>query len=60
MVKIYAHAERKRPTPIWIRGQEKARPRPAPTVGEHNEEVLCAAGFTVSEIAALRDAGVIG
>ena len=60
MVKIYADAERKRPTPIWIRGQEKARPRPAPIVGEHSEEVLRAAGYTDPEIAALRVDGVIG
>jgi crotonobetainyl-CoA:carnitine CoA-transferase CaiB-like acyl-CoA transferase len=47
-------------SPIWIRGQQKARPRPAPGVGEHSEEVLREAGFTVSEIAALRAHGVIG
>ena len=46
-------------SPIWIGGQEKARPRHAPAVGEHSEEVLRDAGFTVSEIAALRAEGVI-
>src|SRR5882762_10318496 len=46
-------------SPIWIRGQEKAKPRPAPAVGEHSEEVLRAARFTDSEIRELRSKGVI-
>ena len=47
-------------SPIWIRGQQKTKPRPAPAVGEHSEEVLREAGFTASEIAALRADSVIG
>jgi crotonobetainyl-CoA:carnitine CoA-transferase CaiB-like acyl-CoA transferase len=47
-------------SPIWIRGQEKARPRPAPTVGEHSEDVLRDAGYSDAEIGALRADGVIG
>ena len=47
-------------SPIWIRGQEKTKPRPAPSVGEHSEEVLRAAGYSESEIGALRAEGVIG
>jgi crotonobetainyl-CoA:carnitine CoA-transferase CaiB-like acyl-CoA transferase len=47
-------------SPIEIRGQEKVRPRRAPTVGEHSEEVLRAAGYSRSEIAALRAAGTVG
>jgi len=47
-------------SPIWIRGQQKTKPRPAPSVGEHSEDVLRAAGFTVTDIAALRAEGVIG
>jgi crotonobetainyl-CoA:carnitine CoA-transferase CaiB-like acyl-CoA transferase len=47
-------------SPIWIRGQEKARPRPAPAVGQHGEEVLRAAGYSESAIRALRAEGVIG
>jgi crotonobetainyl-CoA:carnitine CoA-transferase CaiB-like acyl-CoA transferase len=47
-------------SPIWIRGQQKTTPRPAPSVGEHSEEVLRDAGFTVSEIAALRAEGIVG
>jgi crotonobetainyl-CoA:carnitine CoA-transferase CaiB-like acyl-CoA transferase len=46
-------------SPIWIRGQQKAKPRPAPAVGEHSEEVLRAAGFDIAEINALRAEGVI-
>jgi crotonobetainyl-CoA:carnitine CoA-transferase CaiB-like acyl-CoA transferase len=46
-------------SPNWIRGQEKAKPRPAPAVGEHSEEVLRAAGFEETEIRALRAEGVI-
>jgi crotonobetainyl-CoA:carnitine CoA-transferase CaiB-like acyl-CoA transferase len=47
-------------SPIEIGGQEKVRPRRAPTVGEHSEEVLRAAGYSRPEIAALRAAGTIG
>ncbi len=47
-------------SPIEIAGQEKIRPRAAPRVGQHSEEVLRAAGYGEPEIAALREAGVIG
>ena len=47
-------------SPIWIRGQQKARPRPAPAVGEHSEELLRAAGYSDAEICAMRAEGVIG
>jgi crotonobetainyl-CoA:carnitine CoA-transferase CaiB-like acyl-CoA transferase len=47
-------------SPIWIRGQEKTRPRPAPAVGKHSDEVLRDAGYSDAEIRALRDEGVIG
>jgi len=46
-------------SPIEIAGQEKLRPRVAPKVGEHSEAVLRDAGYGETEIAALRDAGVI-
>ncbi len=46
-------------SPIEIRGQQKIRPRHAPEVGEHSESVLREAGYGESEIAALREAGVI-
>ena len=47
-------------SPIEIRGQQKVRPRRAPKVGEHGEQVLREAGYTEAEIAALRDTGIIG
>jgi crotonobetainyl-CoA:carnitine CoA-transferase CaiB-like acyl-CoA transferase len=47
-------------SPIWLKGQEKVKPRRAPNVGEHNEEVLRAAGYSASEVRALREKGVIG
>ena len=47
-------------SPIWIRGQQKAKPRPAPNVGENSEEVLRAAGYSESDIRSLRVEGVIG
>jgi crotonobetainyl-CoA:carnitine CoA-transferase CaiB-like acyl-CoA transferase len=46
-------------SPIWIRGQQKRTPRPAPTVGEHSEEVLREAGYSESDIRSLRAEGVI-
>jgi formyl-CoA transferase len=47
-------------SPFWIEGQGKVTPRRAPTVGQHNEQVLREAGYAAEEIAALRAAGVIG
>jgi len=47
-------------SPIWIRGQEKTKPRPAPNVGEHSDEVLREAGYTDAEIRTFRTEGVIG
>ena len=47
-------------SPIWLKGQEKVKPRRAPNVGEHSEEVLRAAGYSASEIRALRYEGAIG
>ena len=46
-------------SPIWIAGQEKVPPRPAPAVGEHSEEILREAGYSAAEIGSLRAAGVI-
>ena len=45
---------------FWIRGQPKVKPRRAPKVGEHSDEVLRAAGYSDAEIRGLRAGGVIG
>jgi crotonobetainyl-CoA:carnitine CoA-transferase CaiB-like acyl-CoA transferase len=47
-------------SPLWIAGQEKSLPRPAPDVGQHSEEILRETGYTEVEISAMRDAGIIG
>ncbi len=47
-------------SPLWIAGQEKVQPRPAPVVGQDSEAVLRNYGYGEDEIRALREAGVIG
>lgn len=47
-------------SPFWIAGEEKAKAKGAPAIGQHNEEVLAAAGFNADEIQKLRSNGVIG
>ena len=47
-------------SPLWIAGQQKLPPRPAPTVGQHSAEVLREAGYSTAEIRALQEAGIIG
>jgi crotonobetainyl-CoA:carnitine CoA-transferase CaiB-like acyl-CoA transferase len=47
-------------SPIEIRGQEKLPPRRAPRVGEHSAAVLRDLGYAEAEIAALREAGILG
>ncbi|WPB58334.1 CoA transferase [Xylophilus sp. GOD-11R] len=47
-------------TPIQFQGTPLVQPRPAPTLGQHGEEVLREAGLTPARIAALRDAGAVG
>jgi formyl-CoA transferase len=34
-------------------------PCPAPTFGQHSDEILAAYGYSAAEIAALRDRGVV-
>jgi crotonobetainyl-CoA:carnitine CoA-transferase CaiB-like acyl-CoA transferase len=47
-------------SPLWIDGEEKLPPRPAPAVGEHSAEILRESGYGEAEIRTMRDAGVIG
>jgi crotonobetainyl-CoA:carnitine CoA-transferase CaiB-like acyl-CoA transferase len=46
-------------SPVRLRGVEAPR-RAAPRLGEHSDEVLRAAGLDPGEVAALRNAGVVG
>jgi len=46
-------------SPFWINGQDKVKPRRAPNVGEHSDDVLCEAGYSDAEIRSLRADGVI-
>jgi crotonobetainyl-CoA:carnitine CoA-transferase CaiB-like acyl-CoA transferase len=49
------------PFPVKYLDEELPEPRKAPTVGEHNEEVLREVlGYDAEKIAALREAGVFG
>jgi len=45
--------------PLKLSGYEFSVRQPAPKVGEHNAEILRAAGYTDAEIAALAAAGVV-
>ena len=46
-------------SPLQIAGVAKIAPRSAPSVGGHSREILADAGFTASEIEALRAAGTV-
>jgi crotonobetainyl-CoA:carnitine CoA-transferase CaiB-like acyl-CoA transferase len=46
-------------SPIQVHGITKVPARRAPTLGEHNEEVLTELGFSASEIAALHASGTV-
>jgi crotonobetainyl-CoA:carnitine CoA-transferase CaiB-like acyl-CoA transferase len=46
-------------SPIWVDGSDKVKPRHAPGVGEHSDEVLRAAGYGDAEISKLRAAGTV-
>jgi crotonobetainyl-CoA:carnitine CoA-transferase CaiB-like acyl-CoA transferase len=46
-------------SPIWIDGSEKAKPRRAPAIGEHSDEILRAAGYDEASISRLRAAGAV-
>ncbi|HYW62052.1 MAG TPA: CoA transferase [Bradyrhizobium sp.] len=46
-------------SPIWIDGSAKVKPRHAPDVGEHSDEILRAAGYDEASIGTLRAAGAV-
>jgi formyl-CoA transferase len=46
-------------SPFRISGEAKVRPRRAPALGEHSDEVLRAHGFGADEVAELRRTGVV-
>lgn len=46
-------------SPIQIGGEAKVRPRAAPALGQHSDEILRDAGFSADDIAALRAGGVV-
>lgn len=47
-------------SPFQMTGEEKVRPRPAPSVGQHSYEVLREAGYGAEDIERLRRNGVVG
>jgi crotonobetainyl-CoA:carnitine CoA-transferase CaiB-like acyl-CoA transferase len=46
-------------SPIWVDGCEKVKPRPAPAVGQHSNDILRAAGYDETSIDRLRAAGTV-
>jgi crotonobetainyl-CoA:carnitine CoA-transferase CaiB-like acyl-CoA transferase len=46
-------------SPFFLRDQDKVPPRTAPAVGENSDQVLREAGYDETEIAALREAGIV-
>jgi formyl-CoA transferase len=46
-------------SPLWIAGQDKVAPRPAPAVGQHSTAVLLRWGWSEDEIGGLRRDGII-
>jgi crotonobetainyl-CoA:carnitine CoA-transferase CaiB-like acyl-CoA transferase len=58
---ISGHGAEMLPFPVKFPGEELPEPRMAPTVGEHNEEVLQELlGYDAEKIAALREEGIFG
>ena len=46
-------------SPIWVDGSEKTKPRRAPGLGEHSDEILRSAGYDEAAIAKLRASGTV-
>jgi formyl-CoA transferase len=46
-------------SPIWVDGSDKVKPRRAPDVGEHSEELLREAGYDEASIRNLKASGAV-
>ena len=46
-------------SPIWVDGSQKVKPRRAPGIGEHSDEILRAAGYDEAAIRQLRASGAV-
>ena len=46
-------------SPVFMRGQEKTTPMPAPEVGQHSDEVLAELGYSADEIRSMRSVGTL-
>ncbi|MEZ0221587.1 MAG: CaiB/BaiF CoA transferase family protein, partial [Tardiphaga sp.] len=46
-------------SPIWIGGETKRKPHLPPSIGQHSDEILRAAGFNDADIARLRASGAV-
>lgn len=55
-----AGAELTLSSPFWLTDVDKRPPSMSPGLGEHNDEVLGALGFSAAELAALRAEGAFG
>jgi len=47
-------------SPIWVDGSKKVKPRRAPAIGEHSDEILREAGYDEASIRNLRASGAVG
>jgi crotonobetainyl-CoA:carnitine CoA-transferase CaiB-like acyl-CoA transferase len=47
-------------SPFWIDGEDKKKAKRAPTIGQHTDEILNAAGYGADDLQKFRDQGVIG
>jgi crotonobetainyl-CoA:carnitine CoA-transferase CaiB-like acyl-CoA transferase len=46
-------------SPVFMRGQEKTEPGPAPDVGQHSDEVLAEFGYSAEDIRRMRATGAV-
>jgi crotonobetainyl-CoA:carnitine CoA-transferase CaiB-like acyl-CoA transferase len=46
-------------SPIWVDGSQKTKPRRAPGIGEHSDEILRKAGYDEAAIRKLRSSGAV-